>query len=123
MNDGSDCRSIHSLMTFLRFTRRFLSSLLLLTVSMNGAIGNFISGPVFRAADQRINRVMRDRDQGFAVIAASIASMDAPAGRREGGDSRAGCPGRPATGRQPTDSDPSHDELDMAGRRALGDRR
>jgi len=30
---------------------------------------------------------------------------------------------RPATGRQPTDSDPSHDELDMAGRRALGDRR
>jgi hypothetical protein len=30
---------------------------------------------------------------------------------------------RPATGRQPTDSDPSHDELDMAGRRALRDRR
>lgn len=30
---------------------------------------------------------------------------------------------RPATGRQPTDSDPSHDELDMAGRRARGDRR
>jgi hypothetical protein len=67
MNDGSDCRSIHSLMTFLRFTGRFLSSLLLSTVSINGAIGNFISGPIFRAAAQRINRVMRDRDQGFAA--------------------------------------------------------
>jgi hypothetical protein len=30
---------------------------------------------------------------------------------------------RPTADRQPTDSDPSHDELDMAGRRALRDRR
>lgn len=56
MNDGSDCRSIHSLVTFLCFTGRFLSLQLLLTVSVNDAIGNFISGPGFLVADQRTGR-------------------------------------------------------------------
>ena len=50
MNDGSDCRSIHSLLAFLCFTGRFLSLRLLSTVSVNDAIGNFISGPVFLVA-------------------------------------------------------------------------
>jgi hypothetical protein len=50
MNDGSDCRSIHSLLAFLCFTGRFLSLRLLSTVGVNDAIGNFISGPVFLVA-------------------------------------------------------------------------
>jgi hypothetical protein len=47
MNDGSDCRSIDSLVTFLCFTGRFLSLRLLLTVNVNGAIGNFYFRPSF----------------------------------------------------------------------------
>ena len=47
MNDGSDCRSIHSLVTFLCFTGRFLSLRLFLTVTVNDANRQLYFRPSF----------------------------------------------------------------------------
>jgi hypothetical protein len=56
MNDGSDCRSIHSLVTFLCFTGRFLSLRLLLNCKRRRRNRQLYSRPSFLVAGQRTNR-------------------------------------------------------------------